>query len=164
MVKVQKIEVSEFNLIKELDNKKNKDMQECLKYTKNIDIRKLLPKKSKITVSFELKETNSDFANAIRRCLINEIETLSFTYNEYDDKFVDITDPFILSDFIKKQIELLPINQEFDYENLNIILFKENKTDEIIDVLSGDISIHKKDSKESINIENIIEKNIILCR
>lgn len=156
MVKVQKIIVEEFNFHKELKNQKNKDFQKCLELVP--DLKNYLTDKSKLTVSFELIQTNTDLANAIRRCLISEIEVLSFDFDEYKD--LDVTDMFILSDFIKKQMDLLPINQEIELLDYSISLFKENKTDGIIDVLSDNITVLYKNKK----VTDLVSKNIILAR
>jgi hypothetical protein len=172
MVKVANIKVEEFNLHNEMKNKNNKDMQLCLKYLSKLENfdnieeqKKLLPEKSKFTVSFELKNTYSEIANGIRRCLTNEISVYSLTFNDY--KSFDCNDEYILSDFIKKQIELLPISQDFDdnYKKIKLSLHKTNHTDEIIDVTSSDFTIiEPKESKESYKIKDILNPNIILTR
>jgi DNA-directed RNA polymerase subunit L len=160
MVKVSHIKVTEFNLINEINNKKNVDLQKCLALISKTEAQTLLTKKSKITVSFELENTNSDIANGIRRCLIDEVEVKSFDFDEYKD-FVS-SDPYILSDFIKKQVCLLPIDQEFNYIGVTIKLEKTNNNDEIIDVLSDDFVISGTGSQN--DLEKIIGKNIVLCR
>lgn len=173
MLKIKNIKVNEFNLISEMKNKNNASMQKCVDILLNDDakltineIKNLLPKKSKITTSFEMLNTNVSIANGIRRCLYDEIEALSFDFDEYND-FIT-TDPFILCDFIKKQIDLLPINQELDYTDISISLHKENDTDEIINVASDDFLISTKDEKKNKfkqkDLEEIIAGNIVLCR
>ena len=176
-IKIKDIKVNEFNLVAEIKNKSNKSFQKCLDLLSNKselmdlslnDIKKLLPKKSKITVSFEMLNTNVSIANGIRRCLSDEMEVQSFDFDEYKDLITD--DPFILCDFIKKQIELLPISQEMNLDGIDIKLFKENKTDEIIDVTSDDFIIESNaDKKNKTNfkqkdLEEIVEGNIVLCR
>ncbi len=165
MVKVSNLKVETFNLVKEIKTQKNKYMQECMKYIKPHEAETLLPSKDRYTVSFDLKETNSDFANAIRRCLIGEVEVAALDFDEYSD--LDTSDAYILSDFIKKQINLLRIHQDhlldgkFDlYSKLDISLSKINKTDGIIDVKSDDIVI-TKDGKQ---ISDFVGKNIVLTR
>lgn len=160
MVKVSKIKVTEFNLIDELNNKSNKKMQQCLSLISIEEAKKYLPTKSKFTVCFELTETNADIANAVRRVLMDEIKVLSFDFNEYED-FIS-SDPYILSDFIKKQVCLIPINQDFNYTGLNIKLEKTNNGDEIIDVFSSDLIISGKGTQK--DLEKICGKNIVLCR
>lgn len=160
MVVISNIKVTEFNLIKEMDNKNNKDMQKFLQFLSREEAMKLLPRKSKITVSFELSKTNTSLANGIRRCLVDEIETLSFDFDEYKDLETD--DKYILCDFIKKQVELIPINQEFNYKDVEIKLVKYNNTDDIIDVMTNDFVISGAASQK--NLEDIVGQNIVLCK
>lgn len=160
MVKVTQIKVSEFNLVSEITNKKNSALQKCLQLVSEKEARELLPKKSKITVSFCLSETNADIANGIRRCIMDEISVKSFDFNEYVD-FVS-SDPYILCDFIKKQVCLLPIDQEFDYKGIIISLQKTNNTDEIIDVLSDDFVLGGTATQK--DLDQIVGKNIVLTR
>lgn len=160
MIKVFDIQVVEFNLISEITNKKNINLQKCLKLISEKEARDLLPKKSKITVQFKLENTNSDIANGIRRCLIDEIEVKSFDFDEYKD--FQSSDPYILSDFIKKQVCLLPIDQEFNYDGIIIKLEKTNTTDEIIDVLSDDFILSGSATQK--DLDQIIGKNIVLTR
>lgn len=121
---------------------------------------KLLPKKSKFTVSFELTKTNVDIANGIRRCIIDEMEVLSFDFDE--NKNIDTDDVYILSDYIKQQVDMLPINQEFNYENTEITLKCKNNTVEIIDVLSANIEITQ--NGKPVDMANIVGPTIVLCR
>lgn len=160
MVKVSKITTADFNLWKEISNKDNKNMQLCLNLINDLDAKDFLPKNSKFTVSFNLSDTNADIANGIRRVLMDEVPVLSFDFNEYVD-FIS-SDPFILSDFIKKQVGLIPINQDFDYSGVNIKLEKTNNTDEIIDVRSDDFIISGK--AEQKDLTKILGLNIVLCR
>lgn len=170
MVKVQKIKIEKFNLIKDFNDKSNKAMAKCNKYLseiKGFKIEEYLPKNDKITVSFELNDANTDLANAIRRCLIAEIETIALDFNEYED--LDTSDAYILSDFIKKQINLLRINQDLlhlqnadDLDKYTFSLEKINKTDDIIDVKSSDIKVMY--GKEEKNIADFVTTTIVLCR
>lgn len=162
MVVIKNLIETDFDLLKEVENKQNKNMQQILKYVDKDKFKALLPKKSKKTVTFELYETNASFANGIRRCLADEIETISFDFDEYADLHSD--DVYILSDFIKKQLDLLPINQELDYSKAKFILHKKNDTDEIIDVLSGDISYVGSESSSFKDMSNVVDPNIFICR
>lgn len=155
MVKVTNIKVSTFDLSKDTASQA---LKKCLDLAPAA--REFLPTKPKYTVSFELKETNTDMANAIRRCLINEIPVKSFSYDEYKD--ADVSDVYILSDVLRKQVELTPINQDFDYSDCNISLIAENKEDHIISVVSGDFIITKKD--KPIDVTDVVNSNIVLCR
>lgn len=160
MTSVKNLKVNKLDLINEINNKKNKSMQLCIDLlTKhNIDPITILPKVDKLTVSFELVNSNSDIANGIRRCLMDEIPIKSFQLNEHDD--LESSDPYILCDSIKKQIELLPINQEYDYSNIDISLYKKNDTDIIIDVTTDDLIFKDKNN----NLKNIVGSGILLTR
>jgi hypothetical protein len=173
MVVVKNLLITEFNLVNELDNKKNKQMQKCLDILKTEseqfpigynDAIKLLPKRSKISVTFELGNSNVEFANAIRRCLIDEISIKSLDFDEFDDFKSD--DLYILNDFIKKQLDLIPIMQDYDYGDMEFQLYKKNDTDEIIDVTSGDIKVVVNDNDKVSNKHNnaTFSENIVLCK
>ena len=167
MTTIKNVKVTEFNLIKEISNKKNKQMQLCVDLlTKhNIDPSTILPKRSKLTVSFELVNTNTDIANGLRRCLIDEVPVKSLELDEHED--LESTDPYILCDVIKKQIELLPIDQEYDYTNLQISLYKKNSSDEIIDVTTDDFVFEQSKSDKNttiLNALNIVGSGILLTR
>jgi DNA-directed RNA polymerase subunit L len=153
MVKVVNIKVEEIDFKKE----KSAQFKKCLELVPNL--LDFLPKRPKHRVTFELKETNADVANAIRRCIINEIPTKSLHYDMYKD--TDISDPYILSDFLKKQIDLIPIEQDIDYTDYQIELYAENKTDEIIDVTTKDFII-KKNNKLDTN--RIMSDVMVICR
>jgi DNA-directed RNA polymerase subunit L len=161
MVLVKNIKVSDFNLVSEISNKNNKKFQRCLELLDKSNL-ELIPKRSKLTVSFELTYANTDLANAIRRCIIDEIPIKSFDFDEFKDFNCD--DPYVLNDFIKKQIDLIPIDQDFDYNDkkMTFNLHIKNTSDEIIDVKSGDIKHDSKDPK--VSKEDLWSPNIVLCK
>ena len=109
MTKLINLKIREINLVKEFNDNKNKNMQLCKKYLsldKNIKYpTQLLPQQSKFEVSFELKNTNTEIANGIRRCILGELDVISMSFDEKD---FETDDAYILSDFFKKQLELLP--------------------------------------------------------
>lgn len=172
MVKVINISTREFTFKTEISNKQNKDLQKCIEYLKKAgmndqSILNILPDGIKYTIAFELKDSNVDLANAIRRCLTDEIEVYSMTFDEYELDKVEITDPYILGDFLRKQIELTPIIQdskeiEQQDDSWEISLAKENNTDEIIDVMTNDLSVYY--DKKKVELENFVRTNIVLCR
>ena len=161
MVVVKNIKVREVDLIRNTTDENNKAMKKCLKYITLAEAKKLLPTKSKMIVSFELTNSCTSIANGIRRCLIDEMEVISLDFNEYEDLKTD--DKYILCDIIKKQICLLPIDQDIqitDYNKMEISLEKENSTDKIIEVTSDDITF--KVNGKVIDKSNIIATNITL--
>lgn len=128
---------------------KDKNFVKCLAYAKSInsDISQYIPISNKESVSFELVNVNSSIANCIRRFLIDELEVYSM---HVDEEKVETDDPFILCDYIKKMIELIPICQDHKEEHLDslhISINIENKTDDLITIYSSDIDIMDKKNK-----------------
>jgi len=138
MVKVKNIKYAEIPF-----EKKDKDFLKCIGYIKSVepDYKKYLPKKSKQRVSFELTDTNADFANAFRRFLMDEIPVLSMDVKE---KNISSDDKFVLTDHLKKNIEMIPISQDCD---VKMYLDIKNNTDETVPVYSGDITVVDKKGK-----------------
>jgi DNA-directed RNA polymerase subunit L len=121
----------------------DKNFQKCLSFVKSVDpdYKKYIPKNSKYTASFELKDTTSDLANCIRRTLIDEMPVYSMNVSEED---IESDDKFILSDFLKNNLEFIPFLQDIndkDAENLSMSLNVVNTTDDTISVYSGDIIV-----------------------
>jgi len=165
MVKVANIKIDILNIKKEFDNDKNKDMKLCKKYLKYLeddvdnkaDIKELLPSSIKHKVSFELLETHPEVSNGIRRCLTSELSIISMTINKFSD--IECTDKYILADFIKKQLESIPIIQEYykEYSKVKLSLFVQNKTDKNINITSGDLNCSSgHDIKKIISSNNIV--------
>lgn len=103
----------------------------------------LLPQSDFYNVKFNLVNTNSAFANGIRRILIEE---LPVTCLEATHENIHTTDDFLLTDVIRKNINLIPINQEFilsALKNLYITIDIFNNTNKQIDVKARDLIITK---------------------
>ena len=119
----------------------------------------LLPKVPTHTVSFSLANSNSSFANAIRRVLVEELDTYCLSLEE---KALETNDDFMLSDVLIKNINLIPITQEINVEEIDamsISLHVTNDTNDIIDVKASDIKI------KNHNINTLIPNaNIIIIR
>jgi DNA-directed RNA polymerase subunit L len=159
-IKVAHIKVKELSFATDLKDKNNQNLQKCLSYIPGIDPLNLLPPPSQV-VSFELHDTENHFANMIRRTLMNEITTFSLEM-QYEN--MSSSDVYILCDFMKRQIELVPISQELpsDYDKWTISLEVKNKSADIIDVWSNNIQI--KSGSKQINTADIINSNIVLTR
>jgi hypothetical protein len=95
----------------------------------------MLPKKPYYRVSMVLKDTYSAFANALRRILIEELPVKCL---DFEDHILDTDDPFILVDQLRKNINLIPIDQDAKY-NGGISLNKRNVTNKIINIYASDI-------------------------
>jgi DNA-directed RNA polymerase subunit L len=138
MPKVKNVKVEEIPF-----ESKDANFQKCLDYIKLVDpnYKKYLPETPKQQLTFELTETSSELANCIRRFLIGELPVYSM---DVDEETIETNDSFILSDYLKKNIELIPFNQgisDSDADNLRCSLTMENKTDDIITVYSGDLDM-----------------------
>jgi DNA-directed RNA polymerase subunit L len=79
----------------------------------------MLPSAPWYDVSFILHNSNSAFANAVRRALVEEVECRAF-HCEYAD--IETDDDFIsgLVDVLQKNINLLPAYQTIDKEKLSL--------------------------------------------
>jgi DNA-directed RNA polymerase subunit L len=151
MVKISKHKIENINLFKH---------EKYEKYKKLVpELEKLLPQGIKQKIRFDITDANTDLANAIRRCILNELPVKSLSYDEYHD--MDTSDPYILCDFLKKQIELIPIKQSFNYENMTISLNVENKSDENIDVKSSDFTLLKGNT--SVKVSDVMSPLIVIC-
>lgn len=152
MVNVKELKVMEHNF--QLKKGTNVEFDKCLKMVP--ELLTLLPKKSKYIVSFELVDTNVDVANAIRRCLTNEIPIKSLDYVD-DEKNVQFSDLYILSDLLKQQIELVPIDQNVE-ENTMLSLKVSNNTDSIINVSTHDFKVV---SPPNLKVEDLMEDIVL---
>lgn len=113
--------------------------------------KELLPKSIPHRVTFTISNTNSSFANALRRTLISEIPVRCL---EVDERKIVTDDPYALNDFIIKRINLIPINQAHNSDNLDISLFAMNKTNKVIDVWASDITITQ--NKKPVDVTKLI--------
>ena len=114
--------------------------------------KKLLPDFPRLKLDFEVNDSYSGFANAIRRTLIEEIPVYCMDFEIQD---FNTEDKFLLYDFVLKQINLIPINQDINnIDKIKISLFKINKTNKEIKIKSGDIEV--KSNQKLINDNNIV--------
>jgi DNA-directed RNA polymerase subunit L len=145
MLKVKNIEFENLPFIKN-----NKNFQKCIEYIKLVDpdYKKYLPESDKQKLSFELHNTNVDLANTLRRFMIDEIPIQSM---DVDMECIKTDDKFILPDYFKKNIELIPINQEIDYTKIKISLEVNNSSDTIMVIYSSDLNITDLNGKKLKN-------------
>ena len=160
-IKIKNVKIEEITY----DNKHFKDFDKCVEYLKLIDsdYKKYLPSKPQHYVQFEITETVSDFANCIRRFLLDEIVVYSMHIDEID---IVTNDKFILSDVLKKNIELIPFQQKMtDDESTDLLLtlLVENNTDDIMTVYSRHLVITDKKNKK-LDSEKYFSMNIPLMQ
>lgn len=160
-VKVKNVKVETISF----DKKSFKDFDKCVSFVKSLghDYKKYLPTKPKHKVVLELIDTTSDFANCIRRYLLDEIPVFSM---DVDESNLVTDDKFILSDILKKNIELVPFQQNLTQNEINdlrISLIYENKTDELDQIYSRHITITDNKNKK-LNNDNYFSPNIPLIK
>lgn len=154
-VKIKNVKIDEITY----DKKTFKDFDKCVEYVKLIDpnYKQYLTFKPQHRVQFEIMDTVSDFANCIRRFLLDEIDVYSM---DVDEGNIITDDKFILGDVLKKRIELIPFQQKIDDINdLKISLTVENKTDDLMTVYTRHMTITDKKNK-SLDIEKYFSMNI----
>ena len=118
--------------------------KDTIELCKKLGVLKHLPTTVPRDVSFELHNTTTEMANALRRCINSELEVLTM---DFEPKDFESDDSFIIFHELRKRITYIPIRQIFG------VTFKvnvHNKTDEIIPVYSRSIveSGFKKDKKK----------------
>jgi len=154
----------------EIKEKSFKDINTKLKNIINImkeyginNPEELLPQSIKYYVKFEIDNCYSALANAIRRCLIAEIKVKCLNI-----EMVDITtdDEFIISDALIKNINLIPINQNYETKDLGLELYIKNNTNQMMDVYLSDFTLyHDKKNKVEANLLDLIpEVNIPIVK
>jgi hypothetical protein len=151
MFNIEKISIKEVNI--ERTQKLNEIVKIMKDYGNIADAYSLLPKKPYHVVSFQLNNTYSAFANALRRILVEEITVSSMIIDEND---IDTNDEFIsgLKKVLLKNLALTPINQESEtlQTKIEMSLFVKNTTNDIIDIFAADI----KNANDLIVYPNIV--------
>jgi DNA-directed RNA polymerase subunit L len=158
-IKIKNIKIDELTY----DKKHFAEFDKCVEYVKLIkpDYKKYLPSKPQHKVQFEILDTVSDFANCIRRFLLDEIIVYSMNVHENN---ITTNDKFILSDHLKKRIELIPFQQKLpNIDDLKISLIAENKTDDIMTVYTRHINVTDKKNKP-LDSEKYFSTNIPLTQ
>ena len=121
-----------------------------LKNTPYASLQHLVPNISHAVVSFEMHHASVAFANAIRRCLTNELELKYLTVDMADIDIPNGTN--IVKEVVLQRIESIPISQTIS-SNETFKLYKNNNTLELMDVNSDSIlpistKVEKKEKKE----------------
>lgn len=104
-------------------------------------------------VTFELHETTTEMANALRRCMNSELEVLIM---DFDSNYIHSDDSFIIPHELRKRINYIPIRQIL---GVTFSVDEYNPTNEIIPVYSR--SIQESDSKKK-NKEKMFSHTLIL--
>lgn len=98
-------------------------------------------------ITFDIENTDTSFVNAIRRSIITDVTTVGFDTDDYqksDLKVIENTST-LHNEFLLHRLGLVPIYfdkiEDYDESNYKFVLNKQNTTDEIINVTTGDIEI-----------------------
>ena len=156
-VKVKNVKLETLHL------KSNKDFAKVAEFAKmiNPDYKMYLPTKPQHALHFELTNANPDLANCIRRFILDEVPIYSMHVEEEN---IRTDDKFILNDYLKKQIETVPFQQELkDAEKkLTINIDIENKSDDLLQVYSRDINLFQGGKK--LNTEHYFSPNFRIIK
>lgn len=107
--------------------------KDTIELCKKLGVVKHLPTTIPSDVTFELHNTTTEMANALRRCINSELEVLTM---DFDPKDFESDDSFIVLHELRKRITYIPIRQIFGVTfKINV----HNKTDDIIPVYSRSI-------------------------
>ena len=137
--------------------------QETLDLCKKLGVLKRVPVGIPKDISFELHNTTSEMANALRRCINSELEVLIMHFD--DDSFIS-DDSFIIIHELRKRINYIPIRQ---ISGLVFSLDVYNNTDTIIPVYSESIKEKKKykhdtgnETKGNTHDDTMLSETVIL--
>ena len=109
-----------------------------LKKTRYESLMKMVPTVTNRVLEVIVDNANTALVNAIRRTLMSEMPIRHLTVALTDIKS---TDPYIISESIRKRIEMIPISQSTDM-NAMFSLKYENDTNTYVDVMSTDIKLN----------------------
>lgn len=141
-------------IVKNIEKKEYPIPNDTLELCKKLGVLKHLPTAIPKDVSFELHNTTTEMANALRRCINSELEVLIMDFSS-DDFMTD--DSFIILHELRKRINYIPIRQ-ITGMTFNVDVY--NKTDDIIPVYSRSIvevgSKNEKKNKEDMFSETFI--------
>jgi len=119
------------------------------------------------TIKFDVENCNSSFVNAIRRSVITDVETVSFSTEEYvnsDLKVIKNTTS-LHNEFILHRMGMIPVNvtdvSNYNPDNYKFILKRSNDTQNIINITTNDIEILNLETNEKEDSELFFPRNQI---
>jgi len=131
----------------------NKLLDYKLKGTIYESVEEYMPKLKHSIIVFELHNTCRQFANAIRRCLTNELELKYMTVDMND---IDVPHgTSIVKEDIKQRLECIPLLQSVP-ENETFKLSVSNNTESIMNVYTGSIQPQKNKKEMYFNPRSCI--------
>lgn len=124
-------------------------------------------KKTKDDLNMTIQNVDVSFVNAIRRLILSDVETIGFNTDEYlnsDLKIITNTTP-LHNEFILHRLGLIPVNigdiESFDSSKYRFSLNKENKSNEIINVTTGDFDVYDAITDKKLDNTDFFKKDSI---
>ena len=127
------------------------------------DFNKSVPER----VEFVVSNCNSSFVNALRRIVLTDIETVSFSTEDYENSDLTIIEntSSLNNEFLLHRIGLIPINvpnvEEFDTTKYKFSINSENKTNSPIDITTKDFVITNLETNMTENVDEFFPPNNI---
>jgi DNA-directed RNA polymerase subunit L len=119
------------------------------------------------TITFDLVNSNSSFANALRRIIITNIPSVGFDTYEYQNSSLKIIEntSALTNEIILQRFGLIPIYYDnietYDVDKYKFVLDVLNKTNDIIDVTTDDFKIVNLETNKNENNDKFFKKNTI---
>ena len=116
-------------------------------------------------IKFELINSTSSFANAIRRCILDDVETIAFKTEPFHESHVNIIEntSSLHNEFLLHRIGMIPINypdmQNFNPDKYRFVLDVENTSSKIIDITTQNFKIIYKEKLTQASL-SLFKKNI----
>jgi DNA-directed RNA polymerase subunit L len=162
-IQMSRVKVRDVDVGKNILSGADSDCKRVKKLLEEVDSKELdmLMPRTYHEVSFNFTGGSAAFANAIRRCIISDIEVYSLNIN-YDDFYSD--DRYLLNDYIIKQFEMIPIQQDSlntnEFDKVRLSINKFNSSENMYQITPRDL---KCDTKHSIK-DIIGQSNYVICR
>jgi DNA-directed RNA polymerase subunit L len=126
--------------------KSKNDSNPFAKVDEDEEYKKCFPDGEQYKVQFELHNTNSGFANAINRCMRDELNIYSMTG---DENLVDTDDEYVLSDNFIRTVNAIPLRQDVLSTGYKFVIDVKNLTDIDRQIYSSDIILVDPKTKQS---------------
>lgn len=99
---------------------------------------------------FQLSNINVSFANAIRRTMLSDIQTLVMRDSPYEESTIKITKNTtrLNNEIIRHRLSCVPIHHDIDFpvDKYNFVIEMENTGNSVIMVTTGDIKVIDTDT------------------
>lgn len=110
-------------------------------------------KHSNNETSFSLTNINNSLANALRRIIISEFQTVGFRYHETSTDIKILTNNTKFhNEYIAHRISMIPLHgvvpSNFDIAKYKFVINKKNTTNNKIYITSEDFEVYEKDDQE----------------